>query len=48
MKVTVRHNMVVHYGSNDDDLPLVWHDARVDLNPNGARIRYTQELTLLI
>jgi hypothetical protein len=33
--------------SDVDDLPLVWHDARVDLNPDGARIRYTKEPTLL-
>jgi hypothetical protein len=27
--------------SSNDNLPLVKHDARVDLNPDGARIRYT-------
>jgi hypothetical protein len=29
--------------SSDDHLSLVKHDARVDLNPGGVRIRYTQE-----
>jgi hypothetical protein len=45
-KVTVWRNMV-HSGSDDDDLPLVRHDARVDLHTGGARICYTQEPTLL-
>jgi hypothetical protein len=46
-KVTVRRQLVVHSSSSDDDLPLVKHDARVDLNPGGARIRYTQEPALV-
>jgi hypothetical protein len=32
-KVTVRHQLVVPSNSSDDDLTLVKHDARVDLNP---------------
>jgi hypothetical protein len=38
---------VVPSSSNDDDLPLVKHDAWVDLNPGGMRIRYTQEPALV-
>jgi hypothetical protein len=38
---------MVPLNSSGDDLPLVKHDARVDLNPDGARIRYTQELALV-
>jgi hypothetical protein len=38
---------VVPSSSNDDDLSLVTHDARVDLNPSGVRICYTQELALM-
>jgi hypothetical protein len=38
---------VVPSSSSDNDLPLVKHDARVDLNPGGARIRYTQEPALV-
>jgi hypothetical protein len=29
--------------NSNDDLSLVKHDAQVDLNPGGMRIRYTQE-----
>jgi hypothetical protein len=47
-KVTVRHQLVVPSSSSDDNPPLVKHDARVDLNPNGARIRYTQEPALML
>jgi hypothetical protein len=47
-KVTVRHQLVVPSSSSDDDLPLVKHDARVDLNPTGARICYTQESALML
>jgi hypothetical protein len=39
--------MVVHSDNSDDDLLLVQHDAWVDLNPGGVRIRYTQEPALL-
>jgi hypothetical protein len=39
--VTIRCQLVVPLSSSDDDLPLVKHDARVDLNANSARIRYT-------
>jgi hypothetical protein len=42
-KVTIRRQHVVHSSSSDDDLSLVKHDARLDLNPGGARIHYTQE-----
>jgi hypothetical protein len=38
---------VVPSSSSDDDLTLVKHDARVDLNPGGARICYTQEPALM-
>jgi hypothetical protein len=38
---------VVPSSSSDDDLPLVKHDARVNLNPGGVRIRYTQEPALM-
>jgi hypothetical protein len=34
---------VVPSRSSDDDLSLVKHDARVDLNHGGVRIRYAQE-----
>jgi hypothetical protein len=37
---------VVPSSSSNDGLPLVKHDAWVDLNP-GASIRYTQELALV-
>jgi hypothetical protein len=46
-KVTIWCNMVVHSDSSGDDLPLVRPDARVDLNPGGETICYTQEPTLL-
>jgi hypothetical protein len=46
-KVAAWHQLVVPSSSSDDDLSLVKHDARVDLNPNGARIRYTQEPVLM-
>jgi hypothetical protein len=39
-KVTIRHQLVELSSSSDDDLPLVNHDTRVDLNPDGVRIRY--------
>jgi hypothetical protein len=42
-KVTIRRQLVVPSSSSDDHLSLVKHDARVDLNPGGMRIRYTQE-----
>jgi hypothetical protein len=38
---------VVWSSSSDDDLPLVKHDARVDLNPGSAWNRYTQEPALV-
>jgi hypothetical protein len=40
-KVIVRCQLVVPSSSSDDYLPLVKHDARVDLTPSGKRIRYT-------
>jgi hypothetical protein len=46
-KVTIHCQLVVPSSSSDDDLPLVQHDAQVDLNPGGARIRYTQEPALM-
>jgi hypothetical protein len=46
-KVTIPRNLVVHSNSDNDDLLLVRHDAQVDLNPDGARIHYTQEPVLL-
>jgi hypothetical protein len=38
---------VVSSSSNNNDLSLLKHDAWVDLNPDGARIRYTQEPALV-
>jgi hypothetical protein len=46
-KVTIRCQHVVPLSSSDDDLPLVKHDTRVDLNSGGTRIRYTQEPALM-
>jgi hypothetical protein len=46
-KVTIRHQLVVPSSSSNDDLPLVKHDARVDLNPDDVRIHYTQEPALV-
>jgi hypothetical protein len=46
-KVTVWRQLVVHSSSSDDDLPLVKHDAWVDLNSGDARICYTQEPALM-
>jgi hypothetical protein len=36
-KVTIRCQVVVPSSSSNDDLPLVKHDARVDLNPAGYK-----------
>jgi hypothetical protein len=47
-KITIRRQLVVLSSSSDDDLPLPMHDDRVDLNPSGARICYTQELALML
>jgi hypothetical protein len=47
-KVAIRCQLVVPSSSSDDDLPLVKHDAWVDLNPGGVRIRYTQEPALML
>jgi hypothetical protein len=41
-KVIVLCQLVVSLSSCKGDLSLVKHDPRVDLNPDGARIRYTQ------
>jgi hypothetical protein len=38
---------MVPSSSSNDDLSLVKHDGRVDLNPGGARICYTQEPALM-
>jgi hypothetical protein len=46
-KVTTRHHLVIPSSSSDDNLTLVEHDAQVDLNPSGVRIRYTQEPALM-
>jgi hypothetical protein len=46
-KVTIRRQLVVPSSSSDDDLPLVKHDTKVNLNPGGVRIRYTQEPGLM-
>jgi hypothetical protein len=46
-KVTAWRQLVVPSSSSDDDLSLVKHDARVDFSPSGARMRYTQEPTLV-
>jgi hypothetical protein len=46
-KEAIRCLLVVPLSNSDDDLPLVKHDARVDLNPTGVRIRYTQEPALM-
>jgi hypothetical protein len=46
-KVTVQRQLVVRSSSSNDDLPLVKHNARVNLNPGGMRIRYTQEPALM-
>jgi hypothetical protein len=45
--VTVQCQLVVPSSSSDDDLPLVKHVTRVDLNPGGVRICYTQEPALM-
>jgi hypothetical protein len=46
-KVTARCQFMVPSSNSDDNLSLVKHDAWVDLNPSGARIRYTQEPALM-
>jgi hypothetical protein len=46
-KVTICCQLVVPSRSSDNGLPLVKHDARVDLNPGSVRIRYTQEPALM-
>jgi hypothetical protein len=45
--VTIRRQLVVPLSSSDDDLPLVKHDAMVDLNPDRVTICYTQEPALM-
>jgi hypothetical protein len=47
-KVTIQCQLMVPSSSSDDDLPLVKHDAQVDLNPGGTRICYTQEPALVL
>jgi hypothetical protein len=42
-KVTIWRQLVVPSTNSDGNLSLVKHDARIDLNPGGVRIRYTQE-----
>jgi hypothetical protein len=46
-KVTVRRQLVEPSSSSNNDLSLVKLDVWVDLNPGGARIRYTQEPALV-
>jgi hypothetical protein len=46
-KVTIRCQLVVPSSNNNDNLPLVKHDAWVDLNPAGVSIRYTQGPALM-
>jgi hypothetical protein len=46
-KVTIRYQLVVPSSSSDDELPLLKHDARVDLNASGVRICYTQKPALV-
>jgi hypothetical protein len=46
-KVTAWCQLMVPSSSSDNDLSLVKHDARVDLNPGGMRICYTQEPALM-
>jgi hypothetical protein len=46
-KVTTPCQLMVPSSSSDNDLSLVKHDTRVDLNPDGTRIRYTQEPALV-
>jgi hypothetical protein len=46
-KVTIRRSVVVSPSNSYDDLPLMKHDARVDLNHSGVRVHYTEEPTLL-
>ena len=47
-KVTIQRNLVIDVVDSNDDYSLAKHDARVDLNPSGARIRYTQESALMV
>jgi hypothetical protein len=47
-KITIHHQLVVLSSSNDNDLLLARHDARVDLNSGGMRICYTQEPALVL
>jgi hypothetical protein len=46
-KVTAQRQLVVPSSSSDDNLSLVKHDTRVDLNLSGMRILYTQEPALM-
>jgi hypothetical protein len=46
-KVAIQRQLVVPSSSSDYNLPLVKHDTRVDLNPSGTRIPYTQEPALV-
>jgi hypothetical protein len=46
-KVTIQHQLVVPSSSSNDDLPLVKHDAWVDLNPSDTRVHYTHEPALM-
>jgi len=47
-KVITQGKLLIDTADSDNDYPLAKHDARVDLNPSGARIRYTQESALLV
>jgi hypothetical protein len=46
-KVTTRRQLMIPSSGSNDDLSLVKHDARFDLNLDGARIHYTQEPALM-
>jgi hypothetical protein len=46
-KIIIWRQLVVRSSSSDDDLSMVMHHARVDLNPSGVRICYTQEPALV-
>jgi hypothetical protein len=46
-KITIWCQLVVLSSSSDDNLPLVRHIARVDLNSDGVGICYTQEPELM-
>jgi hypothetical protein len=46
-KISIRHQLVVLSSNSDDDLPLARHDAQVDHNSSGVRMRYKREPALV-